>query len=66
MPVTNGKLLPWDRQKRRAEREAARRRETTEIVLGTRWPRTPHGWWFYLRYWSPLAEFARGWRWRRR
>lgn len=28
--------------------------ERQRIVLGFR-PRTMRGWWFWLRYWSPLA-----------
>jgi hypothetical protein len=33
-------------------------REEQRIALGLR-PRTLKGWWFWLRYWSPLAEWMR-------
>lgn len=32
--------------------------EEQRIALGLR-PRTIRGWWFWLRYWSPLAEWWR-------
>lgn len=35
--------------------------EQQRIALGFR-PRTVEGWWFWLRYWSPLALVVLKWR----